>query len=344
MAGTVTERAWRQSSADGIEADLAALWRQVALEGPVSRAVMSNLVIFCRCAAVDHIDLYTQPAGVPIDLIAQHHPARVILLHHDPEACDPTASLAALVGLLLFGPSEARYGIELIVIRSACSEEALPSILRRYTLGDVPTSIWWTEDLADTRPITSLVTMGRQLVYDSRRWSDVGRAALALAPIHGRQFGPDLADINWRRAAPIRHALVHALSDSSPLPLTKTVQIRHRPGEAALAWLLAGWLRAATSPEVEFRSNPATRSDLPIVQEDPSAGDVVLSASFGDELSLQLADTHLVVEGPSRRASFVVRVPAETTAEAVADELHTLTQDLDLQVALSTLIQWFSRA
>src|SRR2546423_374179 len=78
------------------------------------------------------------------------------------------ARLAAHVGVLAFGPPDARYGVERIVIRSACSDAALPSIVRRLMLGDVPTSVWWTDDLSGTRPLGPLVTMGRQLLYDSR--------------------------------------------------------------------------------------------------------------------------------------------------------------------------------
>ena len=95
-------------------------------------------------------------------------------------------------------------GVEQIVIKSACSEAALPSVIRALMLGDVPTSIWWTEDLSGTRPVAPLVIMGRQLLYDSRCWRDVGRAVLALAPLLEDPFGPDLADVNWRRLQPVR--------------------------------------------------------------------------------------------------------------------------------------------
>ena len=46
---------WRSSAADTIDDDLAALWRELAREAPVSRAVMSNLVVYCRRAAGDDV-------------------------------------------------------------------------------------------------------------------------------------------------------------------------------------------------------------------------------------------------------------------------------------------------
>src|SRR5438128_265346 len=86
MAVSVGNRAWRPSTPDQIDADLTALWREVAREAPVSRAVMSNLVVFCRCAAGDDVDLASPPEGVPVDEVARNHPAHVIVLHHDPDA------------------------------------------------------------------------------------------------------------------------------------------------------------------------------------------------------------------------------------------------------------------
>ena len=74
------------SAAETVDDDLAALWREIARTAPVSRAVMSNLVVYCRRAAGDDVDLASPPEGVPIDEVARHHPARVILLHHDPDA------------------------------------------------------------------------------------------------------------------------------------------------------------------------------------------------------------------------------------------------------------------
>ena len=271
----------------------------------MSRAIMSNLVVFCRAAAGDEVDLASPPEGVPIDDVARNHPARVILLHHDPDASEENAPLAAHVGVLTFGPPDARYGVEQIVIRSACSEAALPSIVRRLMLGDVPTSVWWTEDLSGTRPLAPLVTMGRQLLYDSRRWRDVRRAVLALAPLLTDPFGPDLADVNWRRLLPVRQALVHAVgsSDTANRQSLTSVHIRHRRGEAALAWLLAGWLQSAgsTGPGPYPTDVGRVPLDPPItVDEDSDLDDDVLTASFDDGLHLRLGSHQVSIDDSAR--------------------------------------------
>src|SRR6266446_2659634 len=121
MAGAVADRSWRVSTPEAIDADLAALWRDVGRgETSVARAVMSNLIVFRS----------------------------------------PTSAAG----------------------------------------GDMPTCIWWTEDMSDAAPSEALLTVGRQLVYDSRRWRDVRRGAAAMAPLV-RRHRVDLADLNWRRLA-----------------------------------------------------------------------------------------------------------------------------------------------
>lgn len=349
MANAVTDRVSRSSSPDRIEADLAALWREVARDGPVSRAVMSNLVVYCRCPADQNVDLGVPPADIPVEDVARQHPARVILLHHDLDAPDQL-TLAAHVGVLLFGPPAARYGVEQIVIRSACSEAALPSIVRPLMLGDVPTTVWWTEDLSRTRPLTPLVTMGRQLVYDSRRWRDVRLAVNALSPLLSDRFGPDLADANWRRLTPVRQALIHAIGsgDAVKRPMFGSVRIRHQAGESALAWLLAGWLESVGSQGLhqdavsneQIRRAPDPTIEL-AVTEDPALRDDVLAASFGDDLQLRLGAHQVTVEDALGPAPFTVSIPHEEGAQAIAAELRLLTHDQAFHATLGALARRF---
>jgi glucose-6-phosphate dehydrogenase assembly protein OpcA len=206
-------------------------------------------------------------------------------------------------------------------------------------LGDVPTSVWWTEDLSGTRPLAPLVTMGRQLLFDSRRWRDVRLGVLALAPLLADPFGPDLADLNWRRLLPIRQALVHA-AGSSPASQRQnltSVHIRHGRGEAGLAWLLAGWLDQAKVAGVG-----RVLSDPPIiVEEDAALSDDVLTASFDDGLHVRLGTHQVSVDDPLGPAPFTVAVPRETEGEAVAAELCVLTHDMSLHQALRALVERF---
>jgi glucose-6-phosphate dehydrogenase assembly protein OpcA len=331
MAAAVIERGWRESSAETIETDLACVWQETARSGPVSRAVMSNLLVFCRCPAGADVDLAESPHGLPIDDVAAHHPARIILLHHDPDACDTHAEIAAQVGVLVFGSSDARYGVEQIAIRSACPEDALPSIVRRLTLGDVPTTVWWTEDFTGTRPLAALVTMGRQLVYDSRRSSDFRQAVLALAPLLAGTPALDLADVNWRRLLPVRRGILHALGTAN-CDGVESIRIRHQPHEAALAWLLAGWVQS-------HLAHLFSNARIAVDQDALPAGEL-LTASFDEALRLRAGVTRVAVE--TAAGPFSLPIPLESEAAVIVSELHNLAHDAVLHSTLATLIQRFS--
>jgi glucose-6-phosphate dehydrogenase assembly protein OpcA len=304
----------------------------------VVRALMANLVVYRDCPATEQIDLAAPVTEVPVDDVACRHPSRVILLHHggQPDLCAP---MAAWVGILLSGPPTARFGVEQIAVRSACAEASLPSIVRRLALGDIPTSVWWTEDVSRSTPLEALVTLGRQLVYDSRHWTDVRRGVLALAPVIGHPHAPDLADLNWRRLTPMRQALTQALAppvgriDARGMRL----RVRHRARDGALAWLLVGWF----SSRLDWSD-----ADLPATVEEHADGDAVLSVSIEGPANARIAATmnghHVRVEYEGGMAPFAIATLHETDAEAVAAELRSLTYDRALRDAIAALARRFT--
>jgi len=331
----VTDRLSRVSSPAAIDDDLAILWRDASRDGPVARALMANLVVYRDCPPTEHIDLAAPITDVPVDEVACRHPSRVILLHHGgrPDLCAP---MGASVCILLSGPPAARFGVEQIAVRSACAEASLPSIVRRLALGDIPTSVWWTEDVSRSMPLEALVTLGRQLVYDSRRWNDVRRGVLALAPVIGHAHAPDLADVNWRRLTPMRQALTQALAPPLDPIDARAVRLRvtHRPRDGALAWLLIGWF-----------SSRLQWSDvhMPATVEAHGDQDAVLSVSIGGAapITATMTDHHVRVEYESGPAPFSIATLHETDADAVAAELRTLTYDTALGDALAALARRF---
>src|SRR6266498_4168369 len=220
MARAVAERVWRTCTPEAIERELSALWREIGERGPVAHAMMSNLIVFRKADPArrngDRRDMAF--GGVPVDDVAARHPSRVILIEYEQAGPDSAANMSADAGIATFGPPQARYGVEQIAVRSACTDASLPSLVRRLVRGDLPTSLWWIEDVSRVAPIPSIVTMGRQLVFDSRRWRDIRQGVLALAPyIDADRDGDrasrapsrwsqnvDLADVNWRRLTPVR--------------------------------------------------------------------------------------------------------------------------------------------
>lgn len=352
MAAAV-DRASRASSPHAIEADMSALWREVGEHGPIARAMMSNLVVFRRARPVDlnAVSIDDTVSDIPVSAVAAQHPCRAIVIDHTETESRAAQSVSAEAAIVAFGPPSARYGIEQIAIRAACPAASLPSIVRRLVRGDLPTSVWWADDLSRAAPEEAIVTMGRQLVFDSSQWRDVRRGALALAPyLTVRDASTllaertatesrlvDLADVNWRRLNAVRRALIVA-ADSGGATVWQPVNIRitHRPGATALAWLLAGWLAS----RLEWRAAETPRID------EIDHGDDILSVAIGEgagETQVTLDGGRVLVTRTGSPPS-VIGVAREGEADAVAAELHMLAHDACLHDALSALLRSFRAA
>src|SRR3989442_703401 len=180
MAQSLIDRAWRATTPDEIEPDLAALWREVGQQRRVARAVLSNLVVVRERPAAragDAVNADEIVKDLTLDEVVARHPSRVILIQHNPATQTACAPSAVSVGIITFGPPHARYGVEQIVVQAACAEQSLPSIIRRLLRGDVPTSALWTDDLSEAPPLDGIVAMPRQFPYDSGSWGRVVGAA-----------------------------------------------------------------------------------------------------------------------------------------------------------------------
>jgi glucose-6-phosphate dehydrogenase assembly protein OpcA len=338
VAHVVATRSWRSTTPGAIEASLSALWREAAGQDPIARAVMSNLVVYRERTGAATPDLEAFPPGLPLEAVVARHPSRVILLEHERGHADPCAPFAAAVGVATFGAAGGRYGVEQIAVRSNCVEQSLPSIVRRLLKGGVPTSVWWIDDVSRVPPLEALVRMGRQFVYDSRGWHDVRRGVRALAPLLSEPSGVDVADLNWRRLAPLRQALVHAatLGGLEALRLGH-VRVTHRPGDAALAWLIVGWLHARLG---------WGRNVSPDVEEAAEGGEILsmLVGGPAPALTVSLNGHRVLVTHLSGSAGFTVAVPQEGEADAVAAELRNLSHDVCLHDAISALVRTFNAA
>src|SRR5262249_14225945 len=82
MAATVIDRAWRDTTPDAVDGELAALWRDVASRGAVARAVMSNLVVF-RFRERRESHRTASASTDAIEAVLARHPSRAILIEHD---------------------------------------------------------------------------------------------------------------------------------------------------------------------------------------------------------------------------------------------------------------------
>ncbi len=336
MARVVAERTWRPSTPEAIEPNLAALWRELA-QGDVriARAVMSNLVVFRDRMITPDAGIQAIARDLLLDEVAARHPSRLIVLEHEHGQSDACAPPEAGVGIVTFGPPQARYGVEQIVVRSSCAETSLSSIVRRYIRGDVPTTVWWTEDLSRVPPLRALILIGRQVLYDSRDWRDARGGFAALVPLLAETY-LDMADLNWRRLTPLRRALEHVGGpiDADSWHHQAGVRITHRRGDESISWLLAGWLLAAggRSPEapLEITESSAAETALTVTLEHGSG---TVEATLTDRA---------VTIAQGSRAPLVTSVPVENAADAVAAELRMLSRDAALHAALGALGRRFA--
>lgn len=336
-----------------IERELAGLWSDPELgdDGAVTRACMSNLLIYCDCDARAR-DI---PAGLAE--IAERHPARVLLLIGD--APDLTGEIEAYVSALCHPVAGGRQVCsEHVTIRARdAGRRRLASVARSLVIGDLPTALWWAADQAPPQagdPFPELAAMSRQVLYDSQAWAHPLEGLVATTRWVHQHAGNRLAsDLAWRRLRPWRRALAETVDPAvAPELLAGLSNLTVHYGHDALApgWLLAGWVagslgwnaeRAESLADGRFRwagRGPrgavswwlvprAERRGLVSVELETSAtaganagpSRVVLSAT--GETSLEVA--HPGTELPSRGHSW----PELSIPELVALELPELSPD-----------------
>lgn len=319
---------WRPADPPAIETELAHLWTRAAEDGPVSRALMSNLVVVRPHAPLEEHAQLMPDADVL--QVARQHPARTILLNYSPASERPCAPAAAGVGVVTFGDKPPRYGVEVIAVDAACAVASIPSIIRWLVRGDVPTTVWWMADLSRIVPPAAVLSIARQIVYDSSEWRDVDEGTRAAAAIVSARFPPDLADLNWRRVQPLRMAIVHALATSgAPQKLTPAdIRIQHRPGEAAAAWLMAAWFCCRLKWNRPAQSPVETREGDDFVKVTIGSGETAIAAGMSRQ--------RIKVTAASA-PTFRMPVPHETVADAVVAELRSLGHDRCLREAVTLL-------
>ncbi|MGE5244295.1 MAG: glucose-6-phosphate dehydrogenase assembly protein OpcA [Betaproteobacteria bacterium] len=322
MAATVTTRS-RPTAPEAIDAALTALWREAGRSAPLARALLSNLVIVREHGPHEATDLTLAGIGLPLEAIVQQHPCRLIVIHHASGCSRERKPLAAAANVVTFDSGTSRFGIEAIVLSSECAEASLPSIVRRLAVGDIPTTLWWPHDFSRLPPLDALVDMGRQLLYDSRLWRDIRAGIRGAAHLLERPYPPDMADLNWRRLGPMRRALAQCASPRLQAGGVHTaeVHVQHRPGDAALAWLLVGWLDACLALP------PAARA---VTVEEARRGDEVLTVSIGGEpagVTAAMNGHRVLAKLPNHTSPLVVAVPHESAADAIASELRSLVPD-----------------
>jgi hypothetical protein len=317
------DRMWRSTTAASLDDDLAAVWQETARAGPVSRAVMSNLVVVRGGTGAPLGD-----EGVSEETLTgvlRVHPARTILVDYAAEPARTCAPESFAINVLLFAGGAERYGVERIAVRTACADSSLPSVVRRLVRGDLPTTLWWLGDAARWPPPPPLVNEARQLLFDSRHWSDVPAGARSVADAVSKARHLDLSDVNWRRTAPLRRAVLDALASSrAAFGRGVRASVTASTRELAAGWLVSAWLAGGVglgsiAPEI----GNAMPFDMRIVIE-----------GGGEAVTVLWAHAEIRVDSTTERVPMVFPAAPEDEASAIASELDNLTAEPALREAV----------
>jgi glucose-6-phosphate dehydrogenase assembly protein OpcA len=231
---------------------------------------------------------------------------------------------------MTYGEADARYGIEVIDLRTACASQSIPSILRSVVRGEVPTTVWWLGNVPSSAP-DELTDLARQIVFDSSTWADFSQEAAATLRTAERARTADLVDLSWHRLQPLLSAICRAVSDhpTARVKDVQSVEIAHDSAHRGCAQLLAGWARhrlAAGGAQVTIvdEHDAGTQSGAfvsVIVRTDEWSSTVAL---FEDCVEWEIAGGQRI----SRR------IVHEHEADAIVDELCTLARDESFTQAL----------
>jgi glucose-6-phosphate dehydrogenase assembly protein OpcA len=253
---TTPTNTWEGASIDvvGVEKALGQLWKQVG-QGEASsgrpapaRTSVLNLVVY-----VSHKD----KAGPVIDAIAgliERHPSRTIVVVADPDA--PTSSLDAVVTTNCTKTDSARGSFcwEQVTL-TAHGETAAhaPSIIIPLLLPDLPTYLWWTDDVPFGSDLfTRMAALCDRIIVDSARLARPIDGLSKLATLsHATDADHGVSDFHWVRLTPWRNLTAQFFDKADLRPCVSRIDSVHvsyaRPdgqGGPAQALLVAGWLVA----------------------------------------------------------------------------------------------------
>lgn len=218
-------------------------------EAPVVRAGLSNLMIYCNSAAM------AEEVGAVVPAIVAIHPARVLLLVHDPAGEPGPVTAVVHTQMHRLGKGLRAFSEQVTLHANGRSAEHLPFAVRGLLIGDLPTNLWWTS----TQPpamagalLYDLSENAEQVIYDSYGWPEPARGMTATASwIAKFERGPGqgryrvVSDLTWRRLKTWRRVIGQALDPvTAPgaIDSVNEVVVDHGPHSVMSAWELASWM------------------------------------------------------------------------------------------------------
>ncbi len=218
-------------------------------EAPVVRAGLSNLVIYCDSAAK------AEQIGKVVPDIVAIHPARVLLLVHEPEASAGAVEATVHTRMHRMGKGLRAFSEQVTLRAGGRAGEHLPYAVRSLLIGDLPTNLWWASPQPPAMAgalLYDLSDNADQVLYDSHGWAHPARGLVATSAwLQGFERGPGqgryrvVSDLTWRRLRTWRRVLAEALDPSTApgaLQSVSRILVEHGPHSVIGALSLASWL------------------------------------------------------------------------------------------------------
>ena len=186
---------------------------------PVVRAGLSNLLIYCNSEPL------AEEVGAVVPEIVAIHPARVLLLVHDPSA--PAGAVEATVHTRMhrLGKGLRAFSEQVTLRAGGRAGDHLPYAVRSLMIGDLPTNLWWAAPVPPAMAgalLYELSDHADQVLYDSYGWPEPARGMMATASwLETFERGPGqgryrvASDLNWRRLKTWRRVLAEALDPAT---------------------------------------------------------------------------------------------------------------------------------
>ena len=228
-----------------IESELAALWhspKDPVLQGTVTRACMSNLIVCCGTRA--KADVLSRE----IPQIVQARPSRVLLLVRDEQAA-PQVEAFVSAQCFLSGPGKRICSEQVTVLAGGEACRRLPSIARLLLVGDVPTVLWWAA--GDEPPLCGsafheLAAVSDRVLIDTAD----GREVRSLLPtvadwVSGARKNQSFSDLAWGRTRSWRQLIGQMLDPAicpGALRGVDRITVKHGSRAWSQAWFLIAWL------------------------------------------------------------------------------------------------------
>lgn len=208
----------------------------------VTRACMSNLIIYCDDEQIQDIEQ-------AISAIVQAHPARVIVLTGQGKTDEPGIEVFVSGDYTALTSGWQVCAEQIRVVADSASSRRLPSVTRAHLVGDLPTTLWWASQQPPPlagKLFFKLATMSDQIIYDSIGWTNPVQGMKAMSRWVAAESNEHIIfNLAWRRLKPWRRLLSQALDPAvqpGALQRVSQVTIEHGPHALPIALLLLGWL------------------------------------------------------------------------------------------------------